>query len=93
MSIIDLPPTGDIAFFYNRDADTQVVHTWDPCPKNTHSDKFIYWVSKNNKIVEKGCWIPGKTIDELVLIVVEENTNEPAPEVFPVEVPPSPIKT
>ena len=84
MPIIDLPPNGDVAFFYNRDTETQVVHTWNPCPTRMHSDKFIYWVSKNDKIVEKGCWIPGKKIDELVLIVIEQDTNEPAPDVFPV---------
>ena len=93
MPIIDLPPNGDVAFFYSRDTETQVIHTWDPCPKNMHSDKFIYWVSKNDKIVEKGCWIPGKNINELVLIVVEENTNELAPDLFPVEVLNPPIKT
>jgi len=65
MPIIDLPPYGDVALFYNRDAETHVVHTWDPCPTNIHSDKFIYWVSKDNKVVEKGCWIPGKKIDDL----------------------------
>ncbi len=93
MPIIDLPPYGDVALFYNRDAETHVVHTWDPCPTNIHSDKFIYWVSKDNKVVEKGCWIPGKKIDELVLILIETDTNEPAPDLFPVKVLNPPIET
>ena len=92
MPLIDLPPNGEVAFFYNRDTEAQVVHTWTACPKK-HSDKFIYWVSKNDKIVEKGCWIPGEKIDEFVLIVIEENTNEAAPDIFPIASPPAPIKT
>jgi hypothetical protein len=43
--------------------------------------------------VEKGCWIPGKKIDELVLILIETDTNEPAPDLFPVKVLNPPIET
>ena len=86
MSLINLPDTGDIAFFQELEPKSQIVYTWTECPKPTYTGKYIFWITKDDKIVQKGCWAYGEEPGTLVEIVVEENTNEPAPDLIQVKV-------
>ena len=86
MPIINLPPEGgDVAFFLNIEPDTRIVFTLTECPKNLFKGKHIFYVTKDDKIIEKGCWDEGKEPGTIATITVERNTNEPAPYIFPVE--------
>ena len=87
MSTIDLPPQGDIAFFQDLEPKTQIVFTLTECPSQLHAGKYIYWISKEGKIVEKGCWDAGKEQSTIVTTAIDKDTNEPAPDLKQVKVP------